>query len=164
MRLNDIYEAHKDRVAFYCIYVREAHPDNGWRVPDNLEAGIHVVHGHSSHHFKGIEVYRNRPILYGCGDFLNDYEGIGGHRRFRGELALMYFPILDPATGDLLSLDLLIVTAMLTPVWETRERIGWEYGTVPVVSRAGLVTMKRLRSSGQDLDDIRMLEAEDDAD
>jgi hypothetical protein len=30
-----------------------------------------------------------------------------------------------------------------------------------VVSRAGLVSMKRLRASGQDLDDIRMLEAED---
>jgi hypothetical protein len=24
------------------IYIREAHPDDGWRVPENLEAGIHV--------------------------------------------------------------------------------------------------------------------------
>jgi hypothetical protein len=70
----------------------------------------------------------------------------------------------DPETGDLLSLDLLVVTPTLEPVWETRQRVGWEHGTVPVVSRAGLVTMKRLRASGQDLDDIRMLEAEGDAD
>ena len=70
----------------------------------------------------------------------------------------------DPETGDLLSLDLLVVTQTLAPVWETRQRVGWEHGTVPVVSRAGLVTMKRLRASGQDLDDIRMLEAEDDTD
>jgi hypothetical protein len=70
----------------------------------------------------------------------------------------------DPETGDLLSLDLIIVTPELAPVWETRERIGWEHGTVSVVSRAGLVTMKRLRSSGQDLDDIRMLEAENEPD
>ena len=70
----------------------------------------------------------------------------------------------DPETGDLLSLDLLVVTPVLRPVWETRERIGWEHGTVPVVSRAGLVAMKRLRASGQDLDDIRVLEAEDDTD
>ena len=70
----------------------------------------------------------------------------------------------DPETGDLLSLGLLVVTPVLTPVWETRERIGLEHGTVPVVSRAGLVTMKRLRASGQDVDDIRMLEAEDDTD
>lgn len=57
-------------------------------------AAVDVVHGHSSHHVKGIEVYADRPIFYGCGDFLNDYEGIGGHEQFHGELALMYFPTL----------------------------------------------------------------------
>ena len=70
----------------------------------------------------------------------------------------------DPETGDLLSLDLLVVTPALAAVWEGRERISWEHGIVPVVSRAGLVTMKRLRASGQDLDDIRVLEAEDETD
>jgi len=64
-------------------------------------SGVDVVHGHSSHHVKGIEVYRDRPILYGCGDFLNDYEGIAGYEEFRGDLALMYFPTLEPATGKL---------------------------------------------------------------
>ncbi len=58
-------------------------------------AAVDVVHGHSSHHVKGIEVYRDKPILYGCGDLLNDYEGIGGHAQFRGDLALMYFPTLE---------------------------------------------------------------------
>lgn len=62
-------------------------------------AGVDVVHGHSSHHPKGIEVYRNRPILYGCGDFLNDYEGISGFERFRGDLVLMYFATIDPKVG-----------------------------------------------------------------
>lgn len=70
----------------------------------------------------------------------------------------------DPETGDLLSLDLLRVTPALASVWESRERVAWEHGTIPVVSRSGLVTMKRLRGSGQDLDDIRMLEADSDAD
>jgi poly-gamma-glutamate synthesis protein (capsule biosynthesis protein) len=64
-------------------------------------AGVDVVHGHSSHHPKGIEVHRDRLILYGCGDFLNDYEGIGGREAFRSELALMYFPTVDAATGQL---------------------------------------------------------------
>jgi len=32
-----------------------------------------------------------RLILYGCGDFLNDYEGIRGYEEYRGDLALMYF-------------------------------------------------------------------------
>jgi len=60
-----------------------------------------VLHGHSSHHPRGIEIYRERPILYGCGDFLNDYEGIGGHEAFRPELCLMYFPTLEAASGRL---------------------------------------------------------------
>jgi Bacterial capsule synthesis protein PGA_cap len=47
-------------------------------VPPNarLQRMGRVVHGHSSHHPKGVEVYRQMRILYGCGDFLNDYEGI----------------------------------------------------------------------------------------
>ncbi len=65
------------------------------------EAGVDVVHGHSSHHAKGIEIHANRPILYGCGDFLNDYEGISGHERFRGDLAVMYFLTLDGSGGGL---------------------------------------------------------------
>jgi len=69
-------------------------------------AGVDVVHGHSSHHPMGIEVYRDKLILYGCGDLLNDYEGIGGYESFRADLTLMYFPTLDAATGKLLHLGL----------------------------------------------------------
>ncbi len=68
-------------------------------------ANVDVVHGHSSHHPLGIEVHRERLILYGCGDFLNDYEGIGGHEQFRPALTLMYFPRLD-ANGRLRALEL----------------------------------------------------------
>jgi poly-gamma-glutamate synthesis protein (capsule biosynthesis protein) len=65
------------------------------------QCAVDVVHGHSSHHPLGIEVYRGRPILYGCGDFINDYEGISGHEAYRGDLSLMYFLSLDPANGRL---------------------------------------------------------------
>ncbi len=68
------------------------------------EAQVDVVHGHSSHHVKAIEVYQNKPVLYGCGDFLNDYEGIGGHQSYRPHLSLMYFLRLEPTTGELRSL------------------------------------------------------------
>ncbi len=68
------------------------------------EADVDVVHGHSSHHPKGIEVYHERLILYGCGDFLNDYEGIKNHATFRGDLTLMYLPKFDSRDGHLLSL------------------------------------------------------------
>lgn len=70
------------------------------------EAGVDVVHGHSSHHPRGIEVYQERLILYGCGDFLNDYEGIHGYKEFRGDLTLMYFVTLSPASGRLLSVHM----------------------------------------------------------
>ena len=38
-----------------------------------IEAGADVVFGHSAHVTRGIELYRGRPILYGCGDFIDDY-------------------------------------------------------------------------------------------
>ncbi len=70
------------------------------------EAGVDVIYGHSSHHPKGIEVYNGKPILYGCGDFINDYEGISGYEEFRGELVLMYFIGFDPATSVLTRLQM----------------------------------------------------------
>lgn len=70
------------------------------------EARIDIVHGHSSHHRKAIEVYQGRPILYGCGDFINDYEGIAGYASFRTELVLMYFVAVQPRTARLVSLTM----------------------------------------------------------
>jgi poly-gamma-glutamate synthesis protein (capsule biosynthesis protein) len=68
-------------------------------------AGVDLIHGHSSHHPKGIEVHQGRLVIYGCGDFLNDYEGIGGHASYRGDLALMYFVTLAPS-GQLRRLEM----------------------------------------------------------
>ena len=71
------------------------------------QAGVDIIHGHSSHHVMGLEVYRNRPILYGSGDFLNDYEGIRGYEEFRGDLSLMYFVTMETSTGRLVRLQLI---------------------------------------------------------
>jgi poly-gamma-glutamate synthesis protein (capsule biosynthesis protein) len=65
------------------------------------DGGVDVVHGHSSHHVKGIEIYQGRPIIYGCGDFLTDYEGIEGYEEFRDDLGLMYFLTMSWSTGKL---------------------------------------------------------------
>ena len=70
------------------------------------KAGVSIIHGHSSHHPRPIEIYRDRLILYGCGDFLNDYEGIPGYERYRDDLTLMYFIDLDPTGGSLQALKL----------------------------------------------------------
>lgn len=69
-------------------------------------ACVDVIHGHSSHHVKGIEVHKERPVIYGAGDFLNDYEGISGYESFRADLALMYFASMDPSTGKLVHLNM----------------------------------------------------------
>lgn len=69
-------------------------------------AGADVVHGHSSHHAKGIEVHEEKLILYGCGDFLTDYEGIRGYEAYRDDLVLMYFPRLAPSSGKLDRLEM----------------------------------------------------------
>lgn len=70
------------------------------------EAGVDLVHGHSSHHPIGIEVYQDKLILYGAGDFINDYEGISGYENYRDDLSLMYFPVIDPEDGKLLDMRL----------------------------------------------------------
>lgn len=69
-------------------------------------AGVDLVHGHSSHHPRGIEVHRGKAIFYGCGDLINDYEGIGGYESYRPELRFMYFPALDAGSGELLAMTL----------------------------------------------------------
>ncbi len=81
-----------------------------------IEEGVGIMHGHSSHHVKAIEVFRGRLILYGCGDFITDYEGISGYEMFRGDLALMYFVELDPSNGKLIS-------ARLVPMQMRRFRL-----------------------------------------
>jgi poly-gamma-glutamate synthesis protein (capsule biosynthesis protein) len=69
-----------------------------------IDSGVDCVHGHSAHHVLPLEVYRGKLILYGCGNFLDDYEGISGYEEFRSDLALMYFPTVDAATGRLVDL------------------------------------------------------------
>ncbi len=85
----------------------------GWNVPQAHRAfahalidraGVSIVHGHSSHHVKCFEVYHGGLILYGCGDFITDYEGIPGHDAYRPDLSLMYFADIDSADRSLRAL------------------------------------------------------------
>ena len=70
------------------------------------EAGVDVIHGHSSHHPKGLEVYKGKLILYGAGDLINDYEGIPGYEQFRPDLTLLYFARLDMGTRNLAQMEM----------------------------------------------------------
>lgn len=64
---------------------------------------------------------------------------------------------IDPEGGDLFSLDFLLVTPEIDSVWRSRREVEWEDGKLWLVSREGLITLKSLRGSGQDLDDIQKL-------
>jgi poly-gamma-glutamate synthesis protein (capsule biosynthesis protein) len=68
-------------------------------------AGVDLIHGHSSHHPRPVEVYKGKLIIYGAGDLLNDYEGIRGYEQFRDDLTLMYFASVNPSTGKLIKLQ-----------------------------------------------------------
>lgn len=112
-----------------------------------IDAGVDVVHGHSSHHVKGIEVYRERLILHGCGDFLNDYEGIGGHETYRADLALMYFPTLD-VDGRLLRLAMTPTRTQQFQIHRARsEDAGWLY---QMLNREGRELGTRVALQGDD--------------
>lgn len=38
-----------------------------------IDCGADLIHGHSAHIFQGIEIYNGKPIIYGSGDFIDDY-------------------------------------------------------------------------------------------
>lgn len=101
-----------------------------------VDAGVDVVVGHSSHHPRPVEVYHDRLVIYGCGDFVNDYEGIRGYEEFQPDLRLLYIASLEAGSGRLLGLR-------MAPMRARRLRLGrataadavWLADTLDRVSR-----------------------------
>lgn len=117
------------------------------------DAGVDVIHGHSSHHVKGIEVYKGKLIIYGCGDFLNDYEGIRGYEEFRDDLALMYFVSVNPATGKLVLLQMIPTqiknfkvnrASKADVLWlrDILDREGKRFGTRVILNKDNTLTLQ----------------------
>jgi poly-gamma-glutamate capsule biosynthesis protein CapA/YwtB (metallophosphatase superfamily) len=102
-----------------------------------IDAGaVDVLHGHSSHHPKGVEVYHGRLILYGCGDFINDYEGISGYEKFRSDLVVAYFVALDATSGELVGLAMVpFRMARFRLQRANREEMTWLRDTLDRESR-----------------------------
>jgi poly-gamma-glutamate capsule biosynthesis protein CapA/YwtB (metallophosphatase superfamily) len=91
-----------------------------------IDAGIDLVHGHSSHHPRPIEVYRGRLILYGCGDLVDDYEGISGYDRYRDDLRLLYLPSLSSAEGRVVHLRIALFQARRMRLERAnQDDLGW---------------------------------------
>ena len=103
-----------------------------------IDSGVDLVHGHSSHHPCAIEIYRGRLILYGCGDLVDDYEGIGGYERYRPDLRLLYLVRIGTDTGRLIELRMVPMQARRLRLQHARPvDTAWLAGTLSRVS-AGL--------------------------
>jgi poly-gamma-glutamate capsule biosynthesis protein CapA/YwtB (metallophosphatase superfamily) len=101
-----------------------------------VDDGVDLVHGHSSHHPRPVEVYRGKLILYGCGDFIDDYEGIAGYQEYRDDLRLAYFASLRRGTGELAELAMVPMQARKMRLWPAcaRDR-RWLAATIDRISR-----------------------------
>jgi len=173
--LADLSEASIDRVCAQIARVRRAgdsvvvslHWGSNWGydiLPEETRfaralidrGGVSVIHGHSSHHFKAAELYRDGVILYGCGDFINDYEGIEGYEGYRGDLSLMFFADVAPKSGAVVGLEIVPLQIkhfrLNRPSDQdfdfVRQRLSREsqrFGVDVTVAAPGRLALKRLR-------------------
>jgi hypothetical protein len=74
-----------------------------------------------------------------------------------GSTEIRHVSKIDRSDGEVLMLDLLLVTPPFEHVWESRERKEWLGQELYVVSREGLIALKEGRSSQLDLADIERL-------
>ena len=40
MRLNEIAQTYRQEMDFYCVYIQEAHPEDGWQVQHNIDDDV----------------------------------------------------------------------------------------------------------------------------
>ena len=64
---------------------------------------------------------------------------------------------IDSASDDFIVLDILEVTNSLKEVWENRTHLDWNFGSISVIDRQGLIKMKKMRNSKLDQEDIERL-------
>ncbi|MFF9061655.1 CapA family protein [Streptomyces sp. NPDC014882] len=82
-----------------------------------VDGGVDLVHGHSSHHIRPLEVHRGKLVLHGCGDFIDDYEGITGYEEYRDDLRPAHLATLEPDTGRLVALRIVPFRARRMRLW-----------------------------------------------
>ncbi|MEV7013012.1 CapA family protein [Streptosporangium sp. NPDC051022] len=118
-----------------------------------VNGGVDVVHGHSSHHPRPVEVYRDRLVLYGCGDCVDDYEGISGYEQYRDDLRMLYLVALEAGSGRLAGLRMVPMRARRMRLWrapaedcrwlrEVLDRISRGHGTRVDLEPDGVLTLR----------------------
>lgn len=88
-RLQDLLTKPGTRVPALKVFSVHWGPNYSWTPAREIQdlahflidqCGIDIVHGHSSHHVQGVEKYNGGLIIYGCGDFVDDYAVTPGYR------------------------------------------------------------------------------------
>jgi poly-gamma-glutamate capsule biosynthesis protein CapA/YwtB (metallophosphatase superfamily) len=78
----------------------------------------------------------SRLILDGCGDLIDDYEGIAGHGRYRSDLGVMCFPTLEVATGRLAGLAMVPMQMRRLQLCHVdSDGVNWLRDTLSRISR-----------------------------
>lgn len=137
----------------------------GYRVPEQqvrfahalVDGGVDIVHGHSSHHPRPVELYHDRLILYGCGDFIDDYEGISGYEKYRDDLRPAYLVSVAAGTGKVAAVrmvPLLVRRMRLEPApdedraWLRATLARISDGVDVAVDPSGALTLTRVGAGG----------------
>jgi poly-gamma-glutamate capsule biosynthesis protein CapA/YwtB (metallophosphatase superfamily) len=111
-------------------------PNWGYSVPDGhirfahalVDRGAGLVVGHSPHVFRGIEIYRDRPILYSAGDFIDDY---AVDEEERNDESFVFEADIDRKSGRVIGLklyptlirDFRAVLAQRADAWRIAEKM-----------------------------------------
>jgi len=99
------------------------------------------------------DIERGRDVARGLGYTL----GTSTMHFAGGRVLIDRMTKIDPDTKDPLRIDFLHVGQATDDAWKSRQQVQWQGGSLWVVSREGLVSLKMLRGSGQDQDDIKAL-------
>jgi len=114
-----------------------------------IDAGVDIFHGHSAHIFQGIEVYKDKLILYDTGDFVDDYRV---DPMLRNDQSLLYLVEVDKEGIQKVELVPVLISRMQVnkaagrdyrEIVERIKELSGEFGTTVRETNKGVfVTMK----------------------
>lgn len=119
---------------------------------DIIDAGADIIHGHSSHVFQGIEIYKNKVIMYDTGDFIDDYAVDPVLRNDQSCLFTITIDKYSPKTITVIPVLISNMQVNIAPENEKREiinrmqKLSQEFGTK--MNDSGTITIKTANNNG----------------